>query len=197
MIARTTLAILFASLLVAAAPAGATTNHGLRAIHAITAARHAGVDHVTSDQLAVKLRTAPADVLILDVRETREFAVSHIPGARHIPPEITAAQFTRAFGDQLAGRKIILYCSVGVRSTELASRIRRAALEAGAVSVANLTGGIFGWHNEKRRLTDANGPTSSIHPYNSFWGTLIERDQLISYGADAALPKSEDATSPR
>ena len=166
--------------------AHATTNHGLRAIHAVTSARHSDVEHMSRDGLAAALKADAdtRDILILDVREAHEYAVSHIPGALRISPEITATHFQQKFANKLKGRQVVLYCSVGVRSTKLASRIRKSAIESGAKSVANLTGGIFGWHNEGRRLQNADGSTELVHPYNSFWSTLIERDALISFGAE-------------
>ena len=196
MIVRILPAVMVAVLLQTAA-ALATTNHGLRAIHALTAARHSDVDHVTSDEVAAKLSSAPEGVLILDVREATEFQVSRIPGAHRVSPTMDAEAFRRRFGKDIDGRKVVLYCSVGIRSTELASRIRSAALAAGATSVANLTGGIFSWHNERRDLVNESGPTDRIHPYNSFWGTLIKRDDLISYDANAraATSGSGDTTN--
>lgn len=189
MIIRIFLGSLIAVLL-ANVSALATTNQGLRAIHTLTAARYVDVKHVSSDEVAAKLRRAPKGVLVLDVREPKEYAVSRIPGAQRVSPAIDADTFRRHFGKALRGRNVVLYCSVGVRSTELASRIRTAALDAGATSVANLTGGIFSWHNERRSLVNENGPTNRIHPYNSFWGTLIERDDMISYDANARTATS-------
>ena len=44
--------------------------------------------------------------------------------------------------------------------------------------------------NGRRDLVNESGPTDRIHPYNSFWGTLIERDDLISYDANAQAAAS-------
>lgn len=187
------LAVLLAAIL-AVTPAHATTNQGLRAIHAVTAARHSSVEHLSRNDLAAEIESAADDVLIIDVREPGEYAVSHIPGARRVSPEMTPAAFERRFRKEIEGRKVVLYCSVGVRSTNLASRIRESALKAGATSITNLTGGIFGWHNEDRPLTSTAGPTDLIHPYNRFWSTLIERDAFISYGPAAKRATSTPTT---
>ncbi len=176
-------------------PASATTNSGLSAIHVVTAVRHPAVEHVTPGELSATIEAQRADLLIIDVREAEEYAVSHITAAHRVSPDITAAAFQRRFQDQLKGRKVIVYCSVGVRSIGLANRIRDDVLAAGAASLVNLKGGLFAWHNEKRRLVDASGPTDLIHPYNSFWGTLIERDDKISYGPRAKRADTSPAAT--
>jgi len=166
--------------------AGSTGNRALDAIQAVTALRHGDVGHVDSRTLARWLRDLPREVLLLDAREPAEYAVSHLPGAVRVSPDMTAEAFVARFGDRIEGRRIVIYCSVGVRSTGLGSRIGDVAREAGAVSVVNLTGGIFNWHNERRPLVAASGPTERIHPYSELWGRLLERRALISYGPEAA-----------
>lgn len=191
------LAVIGAIVWAMAGPAGATTNHGLSAIHAITAVRHADVAHIAADDLATAMEKNRDKFLIIDVREPEEFAVSHIPGARRVSPDITAAAFQRRFRGRLSGRNLVLYCSVGVRSTNLASRIRDVVLDAGATSIANLEGGVFAWHNQKRKLVSPDGPTDLIHPYNSFWGTLIDRRDQISYGSSVRRAASDPAAAAR
>lgn len=90
--------------------------------------------------------------IILDVREPEEFAVSHLQGAVRIDPDAELVDVLRAIGPDLKRRAIIVYCSVGVRSTQLAERVHIGLKSRGASRIANLSEGIFGWHNAKRPL---------------------------------------------
>ena len=108
------------------------------------------------------------DPLILDVRTEAEFAVSHLDGAVRIDPDASAADVLAAHPDA-AGRPVLLYCSVGWRSSLLADRLRRAGLDA-----RNLRGGVFRWRNEERPLVRDGTPTGDVHPYDETWGRLIE-----------------------
>jgi len=63
-------------------------------------------------------------------------------------------------------KQIIVYCSVGRRSSIFAERVQADMLANGALSVSNLERGIFGWHNESRALVDARGATDAVHPYD-------------------------------
>jgi sterol desaturase/sphingolipid hydroxylase (fatty acid hydroxylase superfamily)/rhodanese-related sulfurtransferase len=119
--------------------------------------------------------------IILDVREADEFAVSHLKGAVRIDPDAELADIIQAIGARLKGRDIIVYCSVGVRSTTLADRVREDLKGRGARRIANLSQGIFGWHNAGRPLMLGQGPTPYVHPYNALWGQLVTRQPLTAY----------------
>jgi len=81
-----------------------------------------------------------------------------------VSPNATAETATIQIGD-VTNKQIIVYCSVGKRSSLFAERVQADMLANGATSVSNLERGIFGWHNENRPLIDANGPTDAVHPY--------------------------------
>lgn len=137
------------------------------------------VEHVLPDAIA---GAAPGgDVLLIDVREEAEFAVSHLPGALRADPDMDPDEFMRAFGDKVAGKQVLFYCSVGVRSSDLARRVGPQLADAGATGVANLSGGIFRWHNEQRTLMSGTAQTDLVHPYNRRWGKLITRQPQVSY----------------
>lgn len=121
------------------------------------------------------------DMLLIDVREEGEFAVSHLPGAIRVDPGMAPEEFMRSFGDKVAGKEVLFYCSVGVRSSDMAQRVGAQLASAGAKVVANLSGGIFRWHNERRMLMSSAGRTDLVHPYNRKWGALIKRQSQISY----------------
>ena len=137
------------------------------------------VQHLPSANLASTLnKTAP---LLLDVREADEFAVSRIPGAVRVSPGISKSKFLKEFAAMAKGRQVIMYCSVGVRSSELAEDVQAELKASGAVSVHNLQGGIFRWHNQQRELIDQTGSTEYVHPYNRKWGQLIKHADKAKY----------------
>ena len=119
-------------------------------------------------------------VLLLDIREPEEFAVSRIPGAIWVNPSASADTALIQIGN-VTGKKIVVYCSVGVRSSRFAQRTQDDLLDMGAVSVANLEQGIFGWHNDQRRLVDANGETDAVHPYDTIWKRYVVRKDHAAF----------------
>lgn len=152
----------------------------LAMIEAAVRQKHPDVTHISPAEYD-HLRGADDqdNVVLLDVREPNEFAVSHLAGARRVDPEASLESVLATAGD-VAGKSIVFYCSVGARSAELAHRMQDRLRALGAASVANLSGGIFRWHNEERALVDAGGPTLLVHGYNGYWGQLIRRKWLIS-----------------
>ncbi len=140
-----------------------------------------GVKHMETAELAETLE-GKGETLLFDVREESEFNVSRIPGAIRISPSSWGWTFLREHGDKVKGKKVVFYCSVGVRSSIMAARVQKGLLERGAAEVMNLNGGIFAWHNEKRGLVNAKGDTSYVHPYDSHWGKLIDRKDLARTG---------------
>lgn len=155
----------------------------LSEIEETLAARHDDIAHATPDELA-GLRAAGEAFLLLDVRPRKEFEVSHLPGAIQIDPGASISDVKILLAGTRPGTPIIVYCSVGRRSSRLGSRI---ADRLDGHEVINLRGGVFAWHNQDRPLENAAGTTSAIHPYNDTWGKLIERSENISYDAPAAF----------
>jgi len=134
-----------------------------------------GVAHITPAELNT------ADTLLFDVREVDEFAVSHIEDAVRVDPSISAEAFMTQFDRDWAGKKIVFYCSVGQRSSMMAEKLQARLKAKGATHVANLEKGIFGWHNQGLPLADAEGPTEKVHPYNTYWGRMVNRQEETAY----------------
>lgn len=124
------------------------------------------VPTVTPSELAA-LQNTP---LLLDVREAGEFAVSHLAGA-HRAEENVVAQLDR-LGIR-ADSPIVVYCSVGYRSSLLAVKLQ----EAGFQNVRNLEGSLFAWANAGLPLVNAGGPAEGAHPYSILWGRFLERSK--------------------
>lgn len=123
------------------------------------------VPQVTPAALAARL-DGPAPPVLLDVRTADEYRVSHLRGARRIDPD--AGDFG-ALADLPRDTAVVVYCSVGYRSSALARRLRAA----GFTNVANLEGSLFAWANEGRPVYRGDVRVDQVHPYNKRWGLLL------------------------
>lgn len=150
-------------------------DQGLSEIHADIMSDLPSVTHISSAQLAEL-----DNVLVLDIREPQEFAVSRLPGAIWISPEADAQNTLILTGD-VTDKHIIVYCSVGWRSSLFAQRTQDELLKMGASSVANLENGIFGWHNDQNPLINASEKTDAVHPYNAVWKRYVRRKDKARY----------------
>jgi len=79
-------------------------------------------------------------VPIIDVREAEEYAVGHLPGARHVPRGYLESRIDAAVPDRK--QRVILYCASGQRSALAAHTLKE---ELGFEDVASMTGGIALW----------------------------------------------------
>ena len=132
------------------------------------AARFSDVPATTTAALAAALG-GPDPPLLLDARAPEEYAVSHLPGARRVDPDATAAELV---GEVEPGRGVVVYCAVGVRSAGVARRLRAAG-----VAAVNLEGSIFRWANEGRPLVRDGRAVETVHPYDAAWGRLLAPDR--------------------
>ncbi|MGV6801528.1 MAG: rhodanese-like domain-containing protein [bacterium] len=139
--------------------------------------RYPDVKHISTQQFS---ELDHSKVVLFDVREKKEFAVSHIQGAIQVAPKIRRKQFLDQYGQLVKGKIVVFYCSVGQRSSRLADRVQKDLLEEGAASVYNLEGGIFMWHNQERPLYAGASRTDYVHPFSKSWGQLLERKDKIS-----------------
>ena len=136
------------------------------------------VEHLEATQLTEMDQT---DIVLFDVREQKEFDVSHLEGAIQVDPNMTPQEFEELFANQIEGKTLVFYCSVGRRSSKLLSEVTEIVEENGANSSYNLVGGVFHWSNQERPLVNEAQPTAKVHPYNLYWGRLLEDKEAISY----------------
>jgi rhodanese-related sulfurtransferase len=144
---------------------------GWRAAEAMIARDFPDVPTVTTDALAGEL-DGPTAPLLLDAREPAEYAVSHLPGAQHVPPDADADALAALLAGVDRERPVVVYCSVGYRSARVAQRLRGA----GFSDVRNLEGSIFRWANEGRPLARDSSAASTVHPFDAAWGRLLRAD---------------------
>ncbi|HTI71816.1 MAG TPA: rhodanese-like domain-containing protein [Candidatus Limnocylindria bacterium] len=131
------------------------------------------VPQLSPAELALWLRDSsrPQPVL-LDVRNRTEYEMGHLPGARHCGPGDSVPSILAGVGADLP---VVVYCSVGYRSSALAARM----IKAGRHQVANLDGSIFQWANEGRALETNNGAAPRVHPYHPWFQPLLVTERKI------------------
>lgn len=101
--------------------------------------RLSGYDEV--DPLQATQLINHENAIVLDVREPKEWAEGHIPGARHVPLGQLDSQMVSL--EKLKERPVITQCRSGMRSAAAAAALKKA----GFAKVYNLKGGIMAWRN--------------------------------------------------
>jgi adenylyltransferase/sulfurtransferase len=104
-----------------------------------TAEALANVRTLTAGELSTSLRERGAGASIVDVREPREFAVSHLQGATNIP----VGELHARMGSLPKGL-VVFVCRSGARSLTAAALASRAGVE----DIAHLEGGLLAWARE-------------------------------------------------
>ena len=111
------------------------------------------------------------NIVFLDARELKEYKVSHIQHAVAVGfDHFKATTVTRIVKDKNA--KIVVYCSIGVRSEKIGERL----LQLGYKNVYNLYGGIFEYKNLGGKVVNNyNKVTDSVHAFNKKWSVYLTR----------------------
>lgn len=109
-----------------------------------------------------ELRQSGRELVIVDVREPEEQAVSMIPGA------VTVEEF-EARSEEFHGQLVVTYCTVGYRSGLYAQQLDRRGWD-----VANLAGSLLAWTHAGQQLVDARGSTRRVHVYGEDWNLAAE-----------------------
>ena len=127
------------------------------------------VSQISPDTLQSWLDKSPQreNLLLFDARKPEEYAVSHLRGAQPAPSKDEAL---KALQGVPADQRIVLYCSVGYRSSELAQFL----MKKGYTEVYNLEGSIFAWANEGRPVYRGKERVQVVHPYDRTWGRLLK-----------------------
>ena len=142
---------------------------GLNRWKSVVRAQFPEVTQLSAPDLAAwQADTNRPQPILLDVRTPSEFRVSRLAGARQVDPDASAAQVRKQVGTNDV--PLVVYCSVGWRSSAMAKRLS----QAGLTNVVNLEGSIFGWANEDRPLECDSGSTHRVHPYNQTFGKLLK-----------------------
>lgn len=119
-----------------------------------------------------QLQQQQDSLFILDTRTAEEFAVSHIPGARHLGYRNLNKS---VLNDIPKDAPIVLYCSVGYRSERVGNRLKRLGYQ----NVHNLYGSIFEWVNHGYTVVTPEGEkTQKIHTYNRNWSRWVNQSSV-------------------
>ena len=147
--------------------------------------RFPAVSHISTDTLQSWLDRSPKqeNLILFDVREPEEFAVSHLPEARPVPSRDEAL---KALQNVSPKQRIVLYCSVGYRSSDLAGFL----MKRGFTKVYNLEGSIFAWANEERPVYRGKKRVRVVHPYDSNWGRLLKKTLRLVDQDDSRVPQA-------
>ena len=125
------------------------------------------VPQLSTERLA-ELLAENADVVLLDARSKEEFATSHLQGAVHAT-SVRAARRALVVAEN-ARPIVVVYCSVGYRSSRLAQQLQAQRVE----NVFNLEGSLFKWANEGRPVHRGGQQVRSVHPFDEDWGELLD-----------------------
>ena len=114
-------------------------------------------------------------VLILDSREEKEFAISHIDDARLVGfNDFSSEEISQEI--QNKNTAVIVYCSLGIRSEEIGEKLKKA----GFTNVKNLYGGIFEWKNAGYPVFNSEGKeTDTIHAFSKVWSKWLLKGEKV------------------
>ncbi len=116
------------------------------------------------------------DVILLDSREPREFKVSHLKNAVCVGYDRFDLAKTLNMLPKDKRSKIVVYCSLGIRSEDIAEQLYKA----GYTNVFNLYGGIFEWKNQGNPVFDARAKlTEKVHTFNKTWGQWLQKGKKV------------------
>ena len=119
---------------------------------------------------------ATTKTFLLDAREQKEYNVSHLENAILVGFDHFNINETIDKLPKNRDAKIVVYCSVGVRSEIIAHQI----IEKGYTNVYNLFGGIFEWKNNGFQVIDTLGnPTEKVHTYNKEWSKWLTKGEKV------------------
>ena len=105
--------------------------------------------------------------VLVDVRTSKERSVSILPGA------ISADDFESRL-QELAGRAVVAYCTIGVRSSDYARKMRKQG-----VDVLNLEGSVLAWTHIGGQFVSGGLPTDSLHVYGRRWNLAADGYKTI------------------
>ncbi|CAL2102451.1 Rhodanese [Tenacibaculum sp. 190130A14a] len=116
------------------------------------------------------------NVILLDAREPKEFEISHLKNAICVGYDFFNLEKTLKKLPQNKNTKIVVYCSLGIRSEDIAEKLQKQ----GYTNIFNLYGGIFEWKNQNNTLVNKeNKPTEKVHTFNKEWSKWLYKGEKI------------------
>jgi rhodanese-related sulfurtransferase len=122
---------------------------------------------------AKELRENNQNYTILDIRELKEYNVSHIKNAISISFNDFKVKIIKDKIDK--NTPIVVYCSIGYRSEKVGEKLLNEGF-----TVYNLYGGIFNWKNSNNPIVDNNEiATQKVHCFNQEWSKWLLKGEKI------------------
>tara|TARA_R110002050_G_scaffold287238_1_gene438316 strand:- start:251 stop:742 length:492 start_codon:yes stop_codon:yes gene_type:complete len=116
------------------------------------------------------------DAILLDAREEKEFNISHLENAIRVGYDDFSTKETLAKLPKDKTAKIVVYCSIGIRSETVAHKL----IQEGYTNVYNLYGGIFEWKNADFKVIDTLGKsTEKVHTFNKSWSKWLKKGEKV------------------
>jgi len=114
------------------------------------------------------------EAILLDAREPIEFNVSHLKNAVCVGyDDFKLKNINHHLPDK--NSKIVVYCSLGVRSEDIAEKLKKA----GYTNVFNLYGGIFEWKNNDFPVYSEGQVTQNIHAFSKAWSKWLLKGKKV------------------
>ncbi|PCJ58244.1 MAG: hypothetical protein COA73_10045 [Candidatus Hydrogenedentota bacterium] len=126
-----------------------------------------GIQEVTPIQV-IEMLENDNNVVIVDVREPEERAVSTLPGA------LSKSEFEEQ-EEELKGKKVVVYCTIGYRSGLYTQTLKEQGWDA-----YNMPGSILSWVHAGQPVVDESGnETKRVHVYGKRWDLLPQGYEAI------------------
>lgn len=122
-----------------------------------------------------ELENGDKDFILLDSRENKEYQTSHIKDAICVGYDFfNLDSITKTLPNK--DSKIVVYCSVGIRSEDVAEKLKKA----GYNNIYNLYGGIFEWKNADKKVYNSKKiETDSIHTFSKEWSKWLRKGTKV------------------
>ena len=129
------------------------------------------IPYISVQELAMPKTKA----IILDAREIKEYNVSHLKNAIYVGYDFFVVDSVQQ-KIQNKEAKIVVYCSLGIRSEDIGEKIKKA----GYTNVYNLYGGIFEWKNNNYKVFNSDGKeTENVHTFSKEWSKWLLKGNKI------------------
>ncbi len=121
------------------------------------------------------LKNSSDEFILLDAREKKEFTTSHLKNALFVGYDnFNLKKTVKNLPNKNA--KIVVYCSLGVRSEDVAEKLK----DAGYTNVINLYGGIFEWKNNGNTVFNSKEKeTEKVHTCTEEWSKWLLKGEKI------------------
>ena len=127
-----------------------------------------GIGEISAEELATMLE-GDGKVVLVDVRESKERAVSIIAGS------ISEDTFEANRDQYPKDATIVVHCTIGYRSGKYVEKLQRRGIDA-----LNLKGSILSWVHAGQPVETPEGEeTKRVHVYGQKWDLLPEGYEAV------------------